>query len=87
MYKGHKVTKRLQRYMEYAETKYQKMNLTYNVDLWEVLESYDLIKEQPDCVKWYVHDVVKGEEVHEEEYRVMKSMNGCTYVREVFENH
>lgn len=86
MYKGHKLSKRLERYIGYAETKYKKLSIHYNVDIWEVLESYELIKEQPDCMKWYVHDVVKGKAVNEEEYRVMKSMNGCTYVREVFED-
>lgn len=85
MYKGHKLTKHLERYIGYATTKYQKLSIHYNVDLWEVLESYDLISEQADCMKWYVYDVVKGDEVHEEEYKVMKSVNGCTYVREVFE--
>lgn len=85
MYKGYKVTKRLQRYIEYVENKYQKMNVQYDVDLWKVLESYDLIMEQPDCVKWYVYDVVKGDDLHDTKYKVMKSVNGCTYVREVFE--
>lgn len=85
MYKGYKVTKRLQRYIGYAEVKYQKLSITYDVNLWDVLESYDLIKEQPDCMKWYVYDVVKGDELHEKKYRVKKSVNGCTYVREVFE--
>lgn len=84
MYRGHKLTKRLQRYIEYAEVKYQKLSIIYDVDLWDVLESYDLIKEQPDCMKWYVYDVVKGEETNADAYKVMKSANGCTYVREVF---
>ena len=85
MYRGHKLTKHLKRYIGYAETKYQKLSIHYNVDLWEVLESYDVINEQADCMKWYVYDKIKGEGIHEEAYEVMKSVNGGTYVREVFE--
>lgn len=62
MYKGHKLTKRLERYMGYAEAKYQKMSITYDVDIWKVLESYDLINQQTDCMKWYVYDKIKGGE-------------------------
>ena len=85
MYKGYKISKRLERYISYAETKYQKLNVYYNADLWEILESYDLINEQPDCMKWYVYDKIKGEGEHEDAYKVTKSVNGCTYVRELFE--
>ena len=87
MYKGHRLTKHLKRYIGYAETKYQKLSIHYNVDLWEVLESYDLINEQADCLKWYVYDKIKGEGVYEDAYKVTRAVNGCIYVKEVFEEN
>ena len=46
MYKGYKVTKRLQDYIGFAKNKFEKLNEEGKVDLWDVLSSYELIAEQ-----------------------------------------
>lgn len=83
MYKGHKISKRLERYMGYVETRYCKLCVQGKVDLWDVLNEYDFIASEPPCVQMYIYDQIKGRVAHDECYEIVKCMNGGVYVREV----
>lgn len=50
MYKGHKISKRLERYINYAKVKYDKLRVQGYVDLWDVLNGYETITNTPYCV-------------------------------------
>lgn len=64
MYKGHKISKRLERYIEYVKVKYDRSRIQGQVDLWDVLNEYELITSEAYCVQMYIYDLVKGEELH-----------------------
>lgn len=59
------------------------MRIEGQVDLWDVLNEYYAIANTLYCVQMYIYDVVKGGEVYEECYEIVKCMNGGVYVREV----
>lgn len=47
MYKGYKVTKRLQNYIDFAKNRFDKLNEEGNeTELWDVLASFEVIMEQ-----------------------------------------
>ena len=80
-YKGSKITKRLERYMGYAKTKYEKLSLCGEVDLWEILQGYELIMKQAKWVQQYIYDWISGEGCHESEYSVMNASDGGIYIK------
>lgn len=80
-YKGIKITKRLQRYIGYAKTKYEKLNAYGEVDLWEILQEYELIMKQAKWVQQYIYDWISGEAYHESEYSIMNAIDGGIYIK------
>lgn len=82
-FKGVKITRRLQRYIGYAENKYKKLSLYGEVDLWEVLAEYKLIMDQPKCMQMFIYDLICGEFVHFGEYSVVRDIDGDIYVRKL----
>lgn len=83
MYKGHKFSKRLERYTVYAKAKYDELRLRGYIDLWDVLNCYPCISDAPYCVQMYIYDVIEGRGVYGECYEVVRWANGGIYVREV----
>ena len=83
MYKGYKVTKRLQRYMGYIKNKYEKLRSEQEVDLWDIFEQYEFIMRQPKCIQMFLYDLICDEFVHHGEYSVIRSVNGELYVRKL----
>lgn len=77
-YKGVKLTKRLERYIGYAKRKYEKLSVNNDVDLWDVLEGYDLIMQQPKHMQMYM---ICDKFVHFGEYSVVRDIDGGIYVR------
>ena len=86
MFKGYKVTKKLQDYIEFAKNRYDKLNEDGNVDLWEVLSSYEIIMNQAKCVQHYIHDLIMENDKYRDSYRVFCGINGGLYVRKVSKN-
>ena len=61
MYKGYKVTKRLQNYIDFAKNRFDKLNEEGNeTELWDVLASFEVIMEQSKCVQHYIYDLIIG---------------------------
>ena len=60
MYKGHKVTKHLERYMVYAKNRYDRLSVQGEIDLWDVLNGYTLISNEPYCMQLYIYDWIMG---------------------------
>lgn len=83
MYKGHKLSKRLKRYIGYARAKYHKARLQGTVDLWSILIEYELIASAPYCVQMYIYDVIEGRGAYEDCYEIVEWINGGVYIREV----
>ncbi|MBS5317711.1 MAG: hypothetical protein E6590_15660 [Clostridiales bacterium] len=83
MYKGHKISKRLERYINYAKVKYDKLRVQGYVDLWDVLNGYETITNTPYCVQMYIYDLIKGIPIYVDCYEIIDWMNGGVYVREV----
>ncbi len=84
MYKGYKVTKRLQDYIGFAKNKFEKLNQEGNaIDLWDVLLSYELIKKQTKCMQHYIYDLIVGERKYEDSYKVLCGKDGGLYIRKI----
>ena len=81
MYKGYKVTKRLQDYIGFAQNKFEKLNEEDKVELWDVLSSYEIIEKQAKCVQHYIHDLIMGNGEYEDKYRVLSGKDGGVYIR------
>ena len=82
-YKGVKLTKRLERYIGYAKSKYEKLNIDNNVDLWDVLQGYDLIMQQPKHMQMFIYDMICDKFVHFGEYSVVGDNDGWIYVKKI----
>ncbi len=82
-YKGVKLTKRLERYIGYAKTKYEKLSIDGKPDLWEVLNSYDLIMQQPKHMQMFLYDMICDQFIHHGEYSVVRAVDGELYVRKL----
>lgn len=82
-YKGVKLTKRLERYIGYARTKYEKLSIDGKADLWEVLNSYDLIMQQPKHMQMFIYDMIYDQFVHFGEYSVVREIDGGIYVKKL----
>ncbi len=80
-YKGIKITKRLQRYIGYAKTKYEKLSMIGEVDLWEIMNEYEMIAGQLKCVQQYIYDWITGSNDYAEEYTMLNSIDGGVYVK------
>lgn len=80
-YKGKKITKRLQQYMAFAYKKFSKLKYQGEVELWDVLNSYEIIAEQEECVKKYIYDILSGSKTYYEEYKVSQANNGGIYIK------
>ena len=83
MYKGYKVTKHLKRYMGYVKNKYEKCSLKGKVDLWEIMNEYEYIMEQPKCVQMFLYDMVCDKFVHYGKYSIVRSVDGGVYIKEL----
>ena len=83
MFKGYKVTKHLQRYMGYAQKKYDKLRYKEEVDLWNVLAEYDYIMQQPKCVQMFIYDMICDKLVHHGQYSVLRNVDGCIYIKSI----
>lgn len=83
MFKGYKLTKRLQRYMEYAKNKYIGLSKKGDVDLWNILSEYEFIMQQPKCMQMFIYDMICDEFVHYGEYAVIRAIDGGIYVRKM----
>lgn len=82
MYKGYKVTKKLQDYIGFAKNKFDKLNEEGNeAELWDVLAAYDFIMDQAICVQHYIYDLIMGDGEYEDKYRVCCGIDGGVYVR------
>lgn len=81
MYKGIKVTKRLMEYVGFAAKRYNKLNIKTDVDLWDVLNAYEIIKEQAECIKYYIYDLIKRENEYSNEYKANNGFDGYVYVQ------
>ena len=81
MFKGYKLTKRLQRYMQYAKNKYIKLSKEGEVDLWEILSEYELIMQQPKCMQMFIYDMICDEFVHYGNYSIIRGIDGGIYIR------
>lgn len=81
MYKGVKITKHLQRYAEYAKTKYEKLSMLGEVDLWEIMNEYEMIAGQLKCVQQYIYDWITGSNDYAEEYTMLNSIDVGVYVK------
>lgn len=81
MFKGFKVTKRLERYIHYAKYKFEKLNIDNNIDLWEVLESYEMITKQAQCMQYYIYDLIKGTGEYGDRYKMVSGSDGGVYIR------
>ena len=82
-YKGVKLTKRLERYIGYAKRKYEKLSVNNDVDLWDVLEGYDLIMQQPKHMQMFIYDMICDKFIHFGEYSVVRDIDGGMYVRKI----
>lgn len=83
MFKGYKLTKRLQRYIGYAKNKYIKLSKKGKVDLWDILYEYDYIMQQPKCMQMFIYDMICDEFIHFGEYSVVREIDGGMYVRKL----
>lgn len=83
MYKGYKVTKRLQRYMEYIKNRYEKLSSEQEVELWDVFAEYDFMMQQPKCMQMFIYDLICDKFVHYGEYSVIRATDGELYVRKL----
>ncbi len=83
MYKGYKITKRLQRYMEYISLKYERLSLEGEVNLWDIISEYKFITDQPECVQMFIYDCIYGKFMYYGEYSVVRAVDGGLYVKKI----
>lgn len=81
MFKEFKVTRRLERYIHYAKCKFEKLSIEGNINLWEVLESYEMLTKQAQYMQYYIYDFIKGTGEYGDRYKVMNGSDGGIYIR------
>ena len=80
-YKGIKITKHLQRYAGYAKAKYEKLSMQGDVDLWDIMNEYEMITGQLKCVQQYIYDWIQGGNKYAQEYIMLNSIDGGIYIK------
>lgn len=83
MFKGYKITKRLQRYAEYAKNKYKKLSENGEIDLWDIFQGYEIIMQQPECVQMFLYDMICDEFIHFGEYSIIRGVDGGIYIKQL----
>ena len=82
MFKGYKVTKRLQNYIDFAKNRFDKLVEEGNeIELWDVLAAYEVIMEQAKCVQHYIYDLIMGKGEYEDRYKVLSGKDGGVYIK------
>ena len=70
----------------FAKSKYEKLSENNDIELWDVLQGYDLIMQQPKHMQMFIYDMICDKFIHFGEYSIVRDVDGAVYVKKIVTN-